>query len=132
NMTEEELRRRFRPEVVGRFDEVITFHDMDLDKMRGVAATVFEPIRVRMLDNGVDVKLSQAALDQLARLATEDDLGARRLNRAIEREIVNPLARAKNRDMLPTDQAVEVDFQDGEFKFSGVCAKAMERIADGD
>ncbi|MEZ4751857.1 MAG: hypothetical protein R3B54_14860 [Bdellovibrionota bacterium] len=43
-----------------------------------------------------------------------------------------PLSRAKNRDMVPTDQAIEIDFQNGEFKFSGVCVKAMERIAEGE
>ncbi|MEZ4751858.1 MAG: AAA family ATPase [Bdellovibrionota bacterium] len=62
NMTEEELYQKFKKEVIGRFDEVITFHDMDLERMRGVAATVFEPVRARMLEAGVDTKLTPAAL----------------------------------------------------------------------
>jgi ATP-dependent Clp protease ATP-binding subunit ClpB len=88
-----ELRHYFRPEFLNRVDEIVVFHSLQREHIRGIAAIQVDLFRKRLSGTGVDLKLSESALDALAEKGFDPVYGARPLKRTIVRELETPIAR---------------------------------------
>jgi ATP-dependent Clp protease ATP-binding subunit ClpB len=88
----EALRAHFRPEFLNRVDETIIFDrlaDEDLTKIVDIQLT---RLQSRLADQKLSLVLSDAAKQQLGAEGYDPVYGARPLKRAIQREILDPLA----------------------------------------
>ncbi len=86
------LRQRFRPEFLNRIDEIIIFKPLLLSEVKQIARLQLERLRQRLQQRGIDVEVSDAALEWLATIGYDPEFGARPLRRAIEHYVANPLA----------------------------------------
>jgi len=68
---------------------------------------------------GVSVRWSEALVDHLAAVGFDARFGARPLQRAIEREVVAPLARWLLANTIRDGKVIEADWRDGACVFSG-------------
>jgi ATP-dependent Clp protease ATP-binding subunit ClpA len=109
----EEVSRSFRPEFLNRIDEIVVFRPLTRDQIRAIVDLMIGKLNERLRDQGLSVKLTDAARDWLAERGYEPSLGARPLRRLIQREIENRLSEMILRDEVGEGDTVLVDARDG-------------------
>lgn len=82
----------FRPEFLGRLDEVVVFEPLELDGLTAIARTLLEESAQRLARHGVTLELPQEEVEALARQAAREGAGARPLRRLIAREVEDKAA----------------------------------------
>ncbi|MFC3114304.1 ATP-dependent chaperone ClpB [Cellvibrio fontiphilus] len=84
--------RHFRPEFINRIDEVVVFHPLGREQIRGIADIQLELLRKRLAERELSLELDDAVMNKLASVGFDPVYGARPLKRAIQQLIENPLA----------------------------------------
>src|SRR5690606_23612506 len=87
-----ELERFFRPEFVGRLDDVIVFRPLSRDHLKDIIELELNKVSKRLVDHGLTLQLTDDAKEFLIEKGTNADFGARPLRRAIEQHIEDPLS----------------------------------------
>ncbi|MES2824084.1 MAG: ATP-dependent chaperone ClpB [Pseudomonadota bacterium] len=82
----------FRPEFLNRIDEVVVFHPLAREQIRGIADIQLDLLRKRLAERDLSLDLSEAAMNKLSIAGFDPVYGARPLKRAIQQQIENPLA----------------------------------------
>jgi ATP-dependent Clp protease ATP-binding subunit ClpC len=111
----------FRPEFFNRMDSVVTFRPLLPASVKAITRRELDSIAKRegLLRSGTSVKWSDALVDHLAAIGFDARYGARPLQRAIEREVVAPLARWLLANPVSEGKAIGADWRDGKCVFSG-------------
>ena len=89
-----ELRQTFRPEFLNRVDDAIVFRRLTPADVRRIARGLTDAVRERMRALGVQLEVTDAALDLLAELGFDPTYGARPLRRCICTQLEDPAAEA--------------------------------------
>jgi ATP-dependent Clp protease ATP-binding subunit ClpB len=89
---EEELHRHFRPEFLNRIDDVIIFHALDMKHIKRIIEIQLRRLAKLISERGLTIEISEPAKDFLAREGYDPAFGARPLKRALQKEIIDPLA----------------------------------------
>jgi ATP-dependent Clp protease ATP-binding subunit ClpB len=84
----------FRPEFINRVDEVVVFHPLAKDQLRGIATIQLDLLRKRLADHELQLNLSDQVLDKLLEAGFDPVYGARPLKRVIQQMIENPLSQS--------------------------------------
>ncbi len=84
----------FPPEFVNRIDEIIRFHELQAEDLRGIVDISLRALERRLADRHITLKVDQAAKDWLARKGYDPTFGARPLRRVIQREVGDLIASA--------------------------------------
>lgn len=119
------LRMQFRPEFLNRVDEIVQFNPLDIFQIKRIIEIQLQQLQKRLDERKITLELTNEAMMDIATKGYDPMYGARPLRRAIEREILNPLAqKLLAREFNPGD-SVRVDYRDGAYLFeraSGVAA----------
>jgi ATP-dependent Clp protease ATP-binding subunit ClpB len=86
------VRQHFRPELLNRIDEIAIFHPLGMEQIERIVEIQLRGLRKRLEDRKMSLELTEHANEVLARQGFDPVYGARPLKRAIQREIVQPLA----------------------------------------
>ncbi|MGE5554056.1 MAG: ATP-dependent Clp protease ATP-binding subunit [Betaproteobacteria bacterium] len=113
----EELKKTFRPEFLNRVDEVIVFHTLTEDEIKRIVNIMIDQFLKRLKDTGLQVTISEAARDLLAKKGFDPEYGARPLRRAIEHLVENPLAEEVLQGRFKPGDAVLVDAENDRVVF---------------
>ena len=114
------LRDHFRPEFLNRVDEIIVFRPLDESQLREIVRLLAANVSRRLVESGITLELTDAALTLLAREGYDPAYGARPLRRVIQRRVENPLARRILAGEFGQGDTVRVDASpDGELTFNG-------------
>jgi ATP-dependent Clp protease ATP-binding subunit ClpC len=87
-----EIERHFRPEFIGRLDDVIVFRPLNRQHLEQIVEFELKKVTKRLVEHGLKVEISQEAKEFLIDKGTNADFGARPLRRAIEQHVEDPLA----------------------------------------
>jgi ATP-dependent Clp protease ATP-binding subunit ClpC len=90
---ERDLKKTFRPEFLNRIDELIIFHSLTQEHVRAIVDLQMTEISGRLAEHGLEIELTDAARDWLAREGYDPQFGARPVRRTLERHVENPLAK---------------------------------------
>ncbi|MEN9760180.1 MAG: ATP-dependent Clp protease ATP-binding subunit ClpB [Pseudomonadota bacterium] len=115
-----EVRRHFRPEFINRIDEIVVFHALGTDHIRNIARIQLKRLEQRLAEREMSLSVSEAALEEIAKVGFDPLYGARPLKRAIQQFIENPVARLVLEGRFGPKDEVPVDFVDGQFRFGRV------------
>lgn len=107
----------FRPEVINRIDEVVVFHSLRKEQIRGIAEIQLNRLRKRLTERELRLTLTSTAMDKLVDVGFEPVYGARPLKRAIQQWIENPLAQELLAGKYSSGEEIGVDIEAGEFTF---------------
>ncbi len=88
----EQIERVFRPEFVGRCDDIIVFRHLTEKDLGGVVELELKKVRDRLLEKGLKLLLGEEAKQHLIKKGSNLDFGARPLRRAIEGSVEDPLS----------------------------------------
>jgi ATP-dependent Clp protease ATP-binding subunit ClpB len=103
------VKQSFRPEFLNRLDEIVIFNRLTREDMDRIVEIQLRRVRARLADRRVELRVSPAAIRFLSDAGWDPIYGARPLKRAIERLLLNPLAREMLQGWLLEGQSVEVD-----------------------
>jgi len=114
----ESVVQQFRPEFINRLDEIVVFHSLGREQIRAITEIQIRYLRKRLVGQDMDLKLSEAALDQLGEAGFDPVYGARPLKRAIRQQLENPLAQKILGGVFGSGDVIEVDVADNGLTFS--------------
>ena len=86
------LREKFKPEFLNRIDEIIMFKALTLKELKGIVDIQINSLKQRLLDQDIELELTDSAKDFLANEGYEPLFGARPLKRAIRQLVEIPLS----------------------------------------
>ncbi|HMN82349.1 MAG TPA: AAA family ATPase, partial [Burkholderiaceae bacterium] len=115
-----EVRRSMRPEFINRIDEIVVFHGLDAKNIRAIARIQLKYLEQRLAAQDMAMTISDAALNELAKVGFDPVYGARPLKRAIQQNVENPLARLVLEGKFGPKDVIPVDYKDGRFTFQRV------------
>lgn len=113
----DELRAYFRPEFLNRLDDVVVFRPLGVAEIKGIVGIQLEGLKKRLAERRIELTLTDEAMTQIATAGYDPAYGARPLKRAIQREVMNPLAMKILNGEVNDGSQVSVDYQDGAFTF---------------
>lgn len=113
-----ELKRLFRPEFLNRIDDIVVFKKLAGESLASIAKLLVDDLRQRLIANGMNIVLTDAAVDKIVSEGTDLTNGARPLRRAIQRLIEDPLSEELLAGEWHEGDTVECDVVDGSFVFT--------------
>jgi ATP-dependent Clp protease ATP-binding subunit ClpB len=125
----ESVRTHFRPELLNRIDDVVIFRPLGKGEIKQIVDIQLRSLRNRLSERNIGLELTDAAKEQLAREGFDPVYGARPLRRAIQKEIVQPLAMRLLRGEFHDGDQVLVDARAGELLFERRPAAAATGVA---
>jgi ATP-dependent Clp protease ATP-binding subunit ClpB len=118
-----EVKASFRPEFVNRIDEIVVFHALGEEHIKGIARIQLRYLTGRLAKLEMGLEVSEKALSHLASAGFDPVYGARPLKRAIQQAIENPLAREILEGRFAAGDTILVDHGKEGFAFAKSGAK---------
>jgi ATP-dependent Clp protease ATP-binding subunit ClpC len=112
------LRQFFRPEFLNRIGEVVPFQPLGKAELLRIVELQLQQVNDLTKRRGITLQVSDDAKAELVERGYEPALGARPLQRAIIREIQDPLAEALLKHDQEAEGTVEVTWNGSQFEFS--------------
>lgn len=103
------LRATFRPEFLNRIDDTIIFEALHPLQIRHIVGIQLRHLEHRLMEQGIYLKLTDAAMDFLAEKGYSPLYGARPLKRVLQQQLENPLAVEILKGTLPETAVVVAD-----------------------
>jgi len=122
----EALRAQFRPEFLNRIDETIVFNKLGIEQIKQIVDIQLVKLKKRLAEKKVDIALSSEAREMLAEIGFDPVYGARPIKRAIQRQVLDPLAMKVLEGEFSEGDAIEVDVEGGEIVFKAVQRERTE------
>jgi ATP-dependent Clp protease ATP-binding subunit ClpB len=111
---------KFRPEFLNRLNDIIIYHTFTQEQVEKIAQLEFNNLCDLLTEQDITATLSDEALKKLARDGYTIELGARPIQRTIERDIINRLSvDIITGDVSPGD-TVRIDVKDDNYVFSRI------------
>ena len=84
--------QHFRPEFINRVDDTVVFHPLQRKQIRRIARLQVDILTRRLEGQGMNLQITDEALDLLGNVGFDPVYGARPLKRVIQQRLENPLA----------------------------------------
>ena len=91
--SDKDLKKFFTPEFRNRLDGIITFNKLGKDTMTKVVTKFIDELRDQVKEKAVRIKINKEATDWLIEKGFDSKMGARPLQRVIDKEIKRDLAK---------------------------------------
>jgi ATP-dependent Clp protease ATP-binding subunit ClpB len=109
------LKVQIRPEFLNRIDHIVLFSPLTQKEIKQIVKLQFNLIAKRLESQGVSIRASEEAVDQLAQLGFDPQYGGRPVKRVLQQQILNPLSKDLLGDKLDKSQPITVDYFDRHF-----------------
>jgi len=86
------LQQEFRPEFLGRLDEVVIFQKLNNENLKEIIEIELSKVRERLAERGLGLELTDEAKQFIIDQGDDTDYGARPLRRSVGQCIEDPLA----------------------------------------
>jgi ATP-dependent Clp protease ATP-binding subunit ClpB len=121
-----ELRTNFRPEFLNRIDEIVIFKPLTIKEITKIVDLQVEYLKKRLADRRIEIELTDAAKEYIARQGYDPVYGARPLKRFIQKNIETPLARKLIAGEIRDNSYVKIELKNGSLSFDVVRVKKIE------
>lgn len=88
-----EMKSRFKPEFLNRLDDIILFRPLSNEGIKKIIDIFLQDVRKRLKDRNINMKITEAAKELLAKEGYDPVYGARPLKRYIENTLETNIAR---------------------------------------
>lgn len=123
----EEVKRLFKPEFLNRIDEIIVFHQLTKEHMKGIADIMLKGIEKRCKEQlGITLTVNEAAKELLIDKGYDEKYGARPLRRTIQSLLEDKMAEEILDGKIKKSAGVEAGCEGGRLIFT-VKKKAAAR-----
>ncbi len=122
---EEVLATTFKPEFLNRIDDTVIFHRLGREDLSRIVELQVDQLASRVREKGIEIELTDDALQLLGNLGYDPTYGARPLKRVIQKQLIDKLALKLLEGEFREGDVVRVDAEGGALTFS----KAGEQVA---
>jgi ATP-dependent Clp protease ATP-binding subunit ClpB len=112
------LKKTIRPEFLNRIDETIMFLPLNEKQIRDIVMLQINSVRRMLADNGVELRMTDAAINFIAEAGYDPEFGARPVKRAIQRYLLNDLSKRLLSQEVDRSKAIVVDSNGDGLTFS--------------
>ncbi len=113
----EMLKSNIRPEFLNRIDEIIMFTPLSKSEIKQIVALQINSAKRMLEKNGIELNITDAALDLLADEGYDPEFGARPVKRVIQKEILNQLSKDILAGNVDKDKGITIDSSEEKFIF---------------
>ena len=117
------LRTHFRPEFLNRLDEIVTFKPLRREEVRRIVRLLLKDLVDRVHGRGLELDVTDAAVDLLVDRGYDPVFGARPLKREIQRDLETEIAKTIIAGDFHDGDTVRVDAKKGAFAIGLVAKK---------
>jgi ATP-dependent Clp protease ATP-binding subunit ClpA len=128
NYEDKELKKFFAPEFRNRLDAVITFNKLGKNVMIKIVGKFLLELKNTLLEKDVTAKISDDAIDYLITKGFDKKMGARPLQRVIDRDIKSPLSRILLFGDLKNGGELLIDIKDDQIDLNTVVKEVKENV----
>jgi ATP-dependent Clp protease ATP-binding subunit ClpA len=107
----------FKPEFRNRLDGICKFNKLDSVSIKKIVSKFINEVNDLLGEKSLRLRLTEAAVDHLAKVGYDPKMGARPLGRKINDLIKVPLSKKILFDTVPTNSIIEVNWTGTEFTF---------------
>lgn len=118
----EELKRCFKPEFLGRIDDIIVFKKLGIAEIEAISLRLLDKLRERALTLGIVLTFSPEAVAALSKAGMSNSLGARPLRRIIITEVEDLLSQMVLDGRTKDGDALELCLDEGKYIFKQTAA----------
>jgi ATP-dependent Clp protease ATP-binding subunit ClpB len=104
-----ELRGHFRPEFLNRVDDIVLFKPLTLEEIERIVDLQIEDVRERLAPRRIELVMTAAARELIARQGYDPVYGARPLRRFIQHEVETRIARTLLSGEIHDGAAITLD-----------------------
>jgi len=108
----DEVEKVFRPEFLGRVDDLIVFRHLEFNDLKLVVDMELSKVRERLAERGLKLVLTDEAREHLIKKGSDLDFGARPLRRAIENHVEDPLSEELLKGEFQGKDTIHVDVKE--------------------
>ncbi|WP_311408102.1 ATP-dependent Clp protease ATP-binding subunit [Liquorilactobacillus uvarum] len=109
----EALKKAFRPEFLNRIDETVIFHSLTEKELHAIVKLMAKEVLDRVREQKVDIKITPAAIDVVAKVGFDPEYGARPLRRALQTEVEDRLSEALITGQIKVNSKVTIGASKG-------------------
>jgi len=91
--SDKDLKKFFTPEFRNRLDGIMTFNKLGKETMIKIVAKFIDELKEQVKDKAIRIKINKDAIEYLIEKGFDPKMGARPLQRVIDKEIKRPLAK---------------------------------------
>src|SRR5699024_11477864 len=88
------MKKAFRPEFLNSIDEIIVFHSLEKKHMKEIVYLMINQLKERLIEQEIDLSLTDKAMEKVAEEGFEPEYGARPLRRSIQKNVEDLLSEA--------------------------------------
>ena len=88
----DELKKSFRPEFLNRIDDVIVFHELDKEHLKGIVSLMLKDLVKRIGELEIEIEVTDKMKDYIIDKGFDPEYGARPLRRAIQKMLEDKLS----------------------------------------
>ena len=103
------LKKTIRPEFLNRIDETIMFLPLTEPEIKQIVVLQIKSVQKMLSGNGVELVLTNAAIDFLANAGYDPEFGARPVKRAIQHYLLNDLSKKLLAQEVDRSKPITVD-----------------------
>jgi ATP-dependent Clp protease ATP-binding subunit ClpC len=108
------LKRVFRPEFINRLDSVIVFRALNKEDIQEIVKLELDKVAERLKDHDISLVATPLALEKLAELGFDPEMGARPLKRVIQQKVEDMLSDALLSGTFTDGDTIIVDYREDE------------------
>ncbi len=111
------LHQTIRPEFLNRIDETIIFEPLSEKEIRAIVGLQIAGVHKMLMNNGIDLRVTDDAIDYIAHEGYDPQFGARPVKRALQRLVLNELSKSIIAGKVDQSKPVVVELKGGELSF---------------
>lgn len=115
-----ELKKNFKIEFINRIDDIIVFHKLDKCHIKEIVKIIASDLIKRLKLLGIDMELSEEVLDFISSVGFDEEMGARPLKRAIQKEIEDKISDCLLNGNIKNGSNILADIENGEIVFKSM------------
>ena len=112
------LKQTIRPEFLNRIDEIIMFSPLNETEIRQIVTLQVNGVAKMLKENGITLRLTDKAINFLAKAGFDPEFGARPVKRAIQKYLLNDLSKKLLSGEVNREKEIVVDVNNDELTFN--------------
>lgn len=105
------LKQNVRPEFINRIDETIMFLPLTEKEIEQIVRIQIEGVKKRLAEGGVNINITDQAIQLLAKAGYNQEYGARPVKRAVQKMLLNELSKQIIAQRVVAGKEVTVDVE---------------------
>ncbi|KAF9112188.1 chaperone ATPase hsp78 [Mortierella sp. AM989] len=110
------VRRHFAPEFINRVDDMVVFNRLSHEAIRDIVDVRLKDVQSRLEDRRIKINADSDAKEWLANRGYSSAYGARPLNRVIQKQLLQPLAKQIIEGKVKAGEEVKVTVENDQLK----------------